>query len=244
VRIGEVVRRVHAAANHAQVHVEAASGDVLVWRAQQVLIALPPRLAERDIAFDPPLPVTLAASWRATPTWMAPHAKYVALYATPFWRAAGLSGAARSGRGPMGEIHDASAPGGPAALFGFLGVPAAVRSQMPEALLRQHCRAQLARLFGDAAAAPLADAIKDWATDRFTATEADQDASGHHASAPPRVADAGPWRGRLIGIGSEWSQQFPGYLAGAVDAAMQGVRVVMASAASAAQSADGRVPRS
>jgi monoamine oxidase len=28
----------------------------------------------------------------------------------------------------------------------------------------------------------------------------------------------------LIGIGSEWSPQFPGYLAGAVDAAERGVR--------------------
>ena len=54
----------------------------------------------------------------------------------------------------------------------------------------------------------------------------DQDAAGHHAAAPPSGADHGAWQGRLIGIGSEWSPQFPGYLAGAVDAAERGLRQI------------------
>ena len=64
---------------------------------------------------------------------MAPHAKYVAVFDTPFWREAGLSGAGRSGRGPMTEIHDASLPGQAAALFGFLGVPPDVRKSAGDA---------------------------------------------------------------------------------------------------------------
>jgi monoamine oxidase len=47
----------------------------------------------------------------------------------PFWREQALSGSARSSIGPMGEIHDVSMPGGHAALFGFLGVPARVRGK-------------------------------------------------------------------------------------------------------------------
>lgn len=228
IQTGALVRRVQRTGRHVELTVELASGDVRRWRVEQVLLALPPRLAVRTLAFDPPLPTDLARRWGATPTWMAPHAKYVAIYDSPSWRAEGLSGAARSARGPMGEIHDASVPGGPAALFGFLGVPAHVRAGVPEDVLRRHCRAQLGRLFGDRAATPRADALKDWATDPFTATGDDQDAEGQHAAAPPRGADDGPWQGRLIGIGSEWSQQFPGYLAGAVDAATQGVDLVVA----------------
>ena len=129
---------------------------------------------------------------------MAPYAKYVAIYDTPFWRDEGLCGGARSGRGPMGEIHDASVPGGPAALFGFLGVPAAVRRGVTEDELRTHCRAQLGRLFGE------------------------------RAAAPPKGADEGAWAGRLAGIGSEWSRDFPGYLAGAAQAAIEGVREAVA----------------
>ncbi|MFC4931021.1 hypothetical protein [Massilia sp. GCM10023247] len=90
-------------------------------------------------------------------------------------------------------------------------------------MLRAHCRAQLARLFGAQAASPKAEFIKDWAADPLTSTRADLDPAGGHAAAPEAGIAAGPWAGRLAGIASEWSQPFPGYLAGAVDAAALGV---------------------
>jgi monoamine oxidase len=226
VRTGSTVRRLRCEVAHVDLTVDDSAGIATMWQAEQVLLALPPRLAATRVQFDPPLPPDLARRWQGTPTWMAPHAKYVAVYDTPFWREQGLSGGARSGAGPMGEIHDLSMPGGHAALFGFLGVPAQVRRQVSDEVLRMHCRAQLARLFGEPAGAPLGDALKDWANDPLTATDEDQDAAGHHAAAPPSGADHGAWQGRLIGIGSEWSPQFPGYLAGAVDAAERGLRQI------------------
>jgi monoamine oxidase len=226
---GHTVRRLKRAASHVELTVEDAAGSVATWRVEQVLLALPPRLAEARLRFDPPLPPELARVWRDTPTWMAPHAKYVAVYADPFWRDRGLSGAARSGVGPMGEIHDVSMPGGHAALFGFLGMPAHVRGQVPHEVLRAHCRSQLGRLFGERAAVPVADALKDWATDPLTAMDTDQDAGAHLADAAPRSAGSGPWQDRLIGIGSEWSPEFSGYLAGAVDAAERGVQQCLAA---------------
>ena len=233
-RTAEAVRRLCQVGSHIELHSEDASGALTTWRVDQVLLALPPRLAEDRITFEPPLPSKLASRWRATPTWMAPHAKYVAMYDAPFWRDQGLSGSARSALGPMAEIHDVSMPGGHAALFGFVGVPARVRRTVTEAELRAHCRAQLGRLFGERAATPVADALKDWAQDALTATAADQESDGQHGEAPPRCADSGPWQGCLTGIGSEWSQPFPGYLAGAVDAAALGVQACLAAARSAA----------
>ncbi|MEN9416684.1 MAG: hypothetical protein RI988_304 [Pseudomonadota bacterium] len=226
VRTGLTVRRLRCELAHVELTVDDTAGIATMWQAEQVLLALPPRLAATRVQFDPPLPAELARRWQGTPTWMAPHAKYVAVYDTPFWREQGLSGSARSGAGPMGEIHDVSMPGGHAALFGFLGVPAQVRLQVSDEVLRMHCRAQLVRLFGARAGAPLGDALKDWANDPLTATDDDQDAASHHAAAPPSGADNGAWRSRLIGIGSEWSPQFPGYLAGAVDAAERGLQQI------------------
>ncbi len=226
IHTGQAVRRLRSTPQHVELEsedVHGSQGHTTTWRAQHVLLALPPRLVESSIEFAPALPPALARQWRATATWMAPHAKYIAVYDTPFWREQGLSGEARSALGPLGEIHDASMPGGSAALFGFFGVPAYVRKSVTEAELRGHCRAQLARLFGSQAAAPKAEFIKDWAVEPYTSTAADLESTGQHAEAPAATVSSGPWSGRLTGIASEWSPQFPGYVAGAVEAANLGV---------------------
>ena len=107
------VRQLHNTGHYIEITSEAESGQVAVfqtqqWQAQHVLLALPPRLAEESITFEPALPTNLTTQWRGTATWMAPHAKYLAVYYSPFWQQQGLSGSARSGQGPMVEIHDAS----------------------------------------------------------------------------------------------------------------------------------------
>ncbi|MGP8432441.1 flavin monoamine oxidase family protein [Paraburkholderia fungorum] len=226
--VGQTVHAVSVEDGYVDVVSHDATGAVSTVRSEQVLIAVPPRLAHEKISFSPPLPAPLARKWQHTATWMAPHAKYVAVYDTPFWREAGLSGEARSACGPLGEIHDASMPGGSAALFGFFAVPAAVRRGVSEEALIGHCRAQFARLFGPQAANPKAEFIKDWAFDDLTATATDQEAAGGHASPPPATVPEGDWRGRLVGVGSEWSPQFPGYVAGAIEAARLGVQAFLA----------------
>ncbi|WP_175715942.1 flavin monoamine oxidase family protein [Burkholderia ambifaria] len=224
---GQSVKRMRIVDGDVELDSEDASGGFTTWRVAQVLLALPPRLAENTISFEPELPPMLARQWRATATWMAPHAKYIAIYDTPFWRDQGLSGEARSARGPLGEIHDASMPGGSAALFGFFGVPAQVRQNVSDEVLCMHSRAQFVRLFGPAAATPRAEFIKDWAQEPYTATSADLVAANAHAAAPVATVSSGPWSGRLTGIASEWSAHFPGYLAGAVEAAGLGVQALV-----------------
>ncbi len=46
-------------------------------------------------------------------------------------------------------------------------------------------------------------------------------AANTHAPAPSITAQNGPWHQSLVGIGSEWLMQFPGY--GAVDAENIGI---------------------
>ncbi|WP_396333569.1 flavin monoamine oxidase family protein [Burkholderia anthina] len=223
---GETVRRLRCTGTGVDVDSEDVTGRATTTHVAHVLLAVPPRLAEERIGFAPALPAPLARQWRHTATWMAPHAKYVALYRTPFWREHGLSGEARSACGPLGEIHDASTPDGTAALFGFFGIPASVRARLPDDVLRTHCRTQLARLFGSRAATPEADFIKDWSRDAHTATPDDLDGNaGHPTPASPGVP-SGPWHPRLIGIASEWSRAFPGYVAGAIDAVAHGIRLL------------------
>ena len=225
----QTVRQLNRMPQHIEVQSEDTSGHVTTFRAQHVLLALPPRLVEGRIAFQPALPQDLSEQWRETATWMAPHAKYVAVYESPFWRDAGLSGAARSAIGPLTEIHDASTLEGDGALFGFFGVPAQVRQSVSDTVLKEHCRAQLVRLLGDQASTPKAEYLKDWATDPLTAMPADASGNGQHAVAPPFKPKTGVWQDCLTGCGSEWSAQFPGYVAGAIDAATVAVQSLPAT---------------
>lgn len=195
--------------------------------ARHVLLALPPRLLAAQVGFDPPMPASVLRLWHGTPTWMAPHAKFVAVYHHAFWRDAGLSGAARSQVGPLVEIHDATTAEGQAALFGFVGVPAGARAQAGEAAIISACVQQLGHLFGPLATRPNATLYKDWAADPLTATPEDL-AAGGHPSPTRQPWVEGPWQHRLTLIGSETSSSEPGYLAGAHAAAERGVAALLA----------------
>lgn len=201
-------------------------GETVRREASRVILALPPRLLAESIVLDPSIEGQVQRAWRQTPTWMAPHAKFFAVYERPFWREAGLSGAGRSMVGPLAEIHDATTASGQAALFGFLGVPAPRRAEIGEAAIVKAAVEQLAAMFGPLAGAPKATLYKDWAADPLTATQEDLGAAGHPVGFPsPHVE--GDWAGRLLLAGSEASSREPRYLAGAVDAADRAVEELM-----------------
>ncbi len=184
--------------------------------ADRVILAVPPRVLQATVTFDPPLPPKTAELWRATPTWMANQAKFFALYDTPFWRTDGLSGTAQSMVGPMPEIHDATTASGAAALLGFVGIGASQRAELGDDAVTAACMAQLVRLFGPAAAAPTATLLHDWAIDEHTATADDLASSGHPQPSEEWVS--GAWRERILLAASETAPSEAGYLAGAVAA--------------------------
>lgn len=193
--------------------------------AGHVIAAVPPRLLE-TISFTPPVDPDSLQLWRETPTWMAPHAKFFAVYPRPFWRDAGLSGTAQSFVGPLAEIHDATSASGDAALFGFLSPAHSVRASLGAAAITSACLDQLARLFGPLARRPSATIFKDWASDPYTASPADQASAAHpEPSAAPWIS--GVWRSRLSLAASETSPSEPGYMAGALDAAARAANEVL-----------------
>jgi len=186
--------------------------------AKQIVFAVPPRVLEDRVMFTPEVELADRHLWRSTPTWMAPHAKFFAIYDRPFWREMGLSGSAQSMVGPLVEIHDATSASGAAALFGFVGLSSAQRKAISPADLQGACVEQLSILFGDDASRPTHTLLKDWSTDSFTAAPLDDEPCGHPASGVQKWF-TGAWKGRAWMAGSETSPLEPGYLAGAVEAA-------------------------
>jgi monoamine oxidase len=224
VQLQSVVTALHLTEGGATVSVSR-HDEVETPRARIVVAALPPRLLGHAMSFTPELSADTLHRWRNTPTWMAPHAKFFALYDRPFWRKMGLSGTAQSMVGPMPEIHDATTASGAAALFGFVGVNAEQRAALGHERLTQACIAQLERMFGPEAAAPRRTLLKDWAADPLTATPDDRVPGGHPVpSTTPWIT--GEWANTLVLAGSETSLTEPGYLAGAVSAARNAVSAV------------------
>ena len=187
--------------------------------AKQIVFALPPRLVS-DLAIEPPLTNNQIYAMRTIATWMAGHAKILALYEKPFWRDAGNSGDASSRHGPMVEIHDASpnTPHSTAGLFGFLGVPASHRQNNEQAILAA-VQDQLIRLFGDEAAKPIEIIYKDWAFDPHTANALDHAPLTHHpAYGLPDTLKTLADRNLHLCV-TEVAPEMGGYLEGALAAA-------------------------
>ena len=212
------VKRVENDTDAVVVHCLSTGGMQSTVRCRQLVIAMPPRLAAETIAFAPGLPLQLERAMRQTPTWMAGQAKYVAVYRHPFWRDSGLSGAARSTVGPLVEIHDASIPNGPTALFGFVGLSAAQR-QLAGPAWEAAALAQMIRLFGTAAGSTLAVHVQDWAQSPLTATAQDWPPLTIHPQYGALPDPGSVWRDRLVWAGTETAPGHGGYLEGALEAA-------------------------
>lgn len=207
-----------------RVEVEAAEGaGCLKIETGSVILALPPRLVAGRIAFSPGLPSRLHGAMAAVPTWMAGQAKLLAVYDTPFWRERGLSGTASSFVGPLGELHDASAPDGRPALFGFAGLSASARKAMGQGRWERLALSQLARLFGPQAEQPAGVFVADWAADPDTATPSDWEPPGGHPAYGPLPEADGPWASRLFFAGTEVAAEHGGYLEGAIESAVAAV---------------------
>jgi len=183
------------------------------WRADHVVIALPPALAVHAIELPKSLPQELREVTARTPVWMADSVKVVARYDEPFWQAEGFAGAAMSRRGPLTEIHDMSGPGGePAALFGF------ARATSMHAGIEADIREQLTRMFGPRAGAPIELLIQDWSQEKWTAALSVSGSHefgmfGHPMYQRPAL------EGRVHWSSTETARSFAGHIEGALEAA-------------------------
>lgn len=184
---------------------------------EHVILAIPPRLVSR-ISFQPELSETTKSKLANTPTWMAGQAKVLAVYDRPFWREKGLSGQGMSWAGVLQEIHDASQPGGLAALFGFFRLSAAERSVLDRDELNRRVIDQLVRLFGEEARQPREVIYVDWSSDRHTATVQDGVPLTDFPVYEPIALDSA-WEGRLSLAGTETDSLFGGHIEGALRAA-------------------------
>lgn len=187
------------------------------WRAQHVVLALPPALAVESIDLSVDLPDGVRRVAASTPVWMAEAIKVVAVYDEPFWREAGLAGAGASRIGPLQELHDMSGrDGSPAALFGFAA--ASTLRGHGTAEVGRLVRAQLGRMYGPRGHDPRHLLLHDWSTDIWTAPRRQTGTPDYSLFGHPAYQQAAAG-GRLHWASTETSTTHAGHVEGALQAA-------------------------
>lgn len=195
------------------------NNNSMSYTADKIILAIPLRLANKQIAFNPPLNDATQHIWQSTPTWMAGHCKIIFVYTKPFWRTQGLSGEAFSHHGPLAEIYDGS-PGSEEyyALTSFVSLNAIQRKQLSSDELTSAAIKQLQRLFGSEATQPDHIYIQDWSTEKLTCTDMDIQQPPQHPEVPDTFSRK-VWNKTVLLAGTEVARQHGGYLEGALESA-------------------------
>lgn len=183
-------------------------------RAHRVIVAVPPALAQR-IDYAPLLPPARDQLLQRMP--MGALMKVEAVYRTPFWRKAGLTGQFLTVGGPVGYSFDNSPPDGSVGvLAGFVGGAQNLNwGHRPLAQRRKAVLAQYVRLFqDDRFGKPIEYFDQNW-------TQAQWSRGGPTAiMAPGTLLRYGHALrtpcGRIHWAGTETSDYWQGYMDGAV----------------------------
>ena len=182
------------------------------WRAQRVVVAVPPPLAAR-IVWEPALPAEHDQLLQRLP--MGTLMKVEAVYDQPFWRP-DLTGMSLNLEGPVVTTFDNTPPeGSPGVLMGFLGGHHWREvGHLPVAERRRQVLRNFATVVGDRALQPIEYLEHDWVRDPWSV-------GGPVAVAGPgTTVDFGSRIRRPVGrvhwAGTETSTYWNGYMDGAV----------------------------
>ena len=207
-RLKTPVNRIRATPDRAEV-----TTDTGVWRADNVVVAVPPPVARR-IAFDMDDSGTLD---RLLSSFAAGDMiKTVLVFDTAFWRLNGLSGHVTFADPAGLAVIDASLDDGlPPRLIAFQGGPlarewAVLSPEARQALLLRH----LSRAFGADVVSPREVAEAVWVDHAWSG-------GGYNATIrtggnPDAVARLAAWHGRVRFAGAEVDDLFWGYVEGAI----------------------------
>ncbi len=228
IRLGCVVTGLRDRGDHVEIDL-VEDGKPVTVEARRVVLALPPRVAQERIGFEPALDETAVQAMQDAPTWMAAQAKAVATFEKPVWRDAGQSGNAfvSHEQAVFDEIFDScDADGRQGALGGFLALGPQLRQSFAVGLplLMQ---SQLEQVFGSELTGR-DQYYQDWATEDATCSALDREKGReeHRLVGHPALRRA-LWERKLYLGGSETAARQAGYMEGALDAARRIARDIL-----------------
>jgi monoamine oxidase len=191
--------------------------DGSVLEADRAVICIPPQLAASQIQFSPELPPAVRTLLPTVQTWMAGAIKFTAEYTEPFWRKKGFSGMLYSHADIVVEMYDhTNFEEDKYALKGFLNGGAA---GFDTEVRKQNVLRQLGELLGDEARHPTSYIDKVW-NDEYLLKGNPVIERPHQNNGHP-LLQMDYMNGKLLFCGTETATEYPGYMEGAVDAAIR-----------------------
>jgi monoamine oxidase len=200
--------------------------DTTTVTAQHAIVAIPPTLAGR-LRYRPILPAYRDQLTQRMP--MGTIIKIQCIYATPFWRADGLSGQVASDTGPIRITFDNSpASDTPGVLLGFIDAEdGRIWGRKSVEERRAVTISCFVRYFGEQASHPLEYVEQDWSAEEYS--------RGCYAAYMPTggwVSYGGALRapiGRLHWAGTETATIWNGYMDGAIRSGEHAAAEVLAA---------------
>jgi monoamine oxidase len=199
--------------------------DQLTVAAKQVIVAIPPTLAGR-IDYEPILP--FGRDQLTQRFGQGTMTKVAAVYKSPFWRAAGLSGSAVTTDGPVTATFDDSPPSGsPGVIFGFVGGDfARSYNAMTPAARKSAVLNQFVTFFGSQAANAVDFFETSWSGEQWTrGCPVGIPSQGTLLAYGPQIRQP---VGRIHWAGTETSTYWNGYMDGAVRSGERAAAEVLA----------------
>jgi monoamine oxidase len=196
------------------------------FEGSAVVLAIPPKLWAKKIAFEPQLPTDLMRVAHQTHTWMEDSIKIALTYDQPFWGKGKLPGTLFSNSGPITEFYDQSnLEMSKFALCGFIN---ASLKDLSSADRRESVIAQLKRVFGAKAEEFTSYEECVWSEEENTFEPSEMFLSPHQNNGNP-IYNNSLFDGKLFISSTESASEFPGYMEGAVHSAYSIAQKLMKS---------------
>ncbi|WMN12236.1 NAD(P)/FAD-dependent oxidoreductase [Marivirga salinae] len=193
------------------------------YRANQVILAVPPKIWSHQINFVPALPQELQHTAKNTQTWMEDSIKAAVEFEQPFWRENNSSATIMSNYGPFIECYDHSnQQENKFALCGFLN-PAfkEITKEKREKLVLQ----QLSNILGEQVLKGISYHEYIWSEDDYVKWPKEIFMQPHQNNGHPIFRESF-FNNQLIISSSESASTFPGYMDGAVEAGERTFKII------------------
>jgi len=186
------------------------------FKGNAVVLALPPKLWAKNIAFDPPLPPALVGIANQTQTWMEDSIKVSLTYDAPFWEKDGLSGTIFSNAGPITEFYDHS--NYEYTKYALCGFVTSSLKDISFEVRQARILNQLKTVYGTQAELFTSYEECVWSAEDKTYTSSDEILGRHQNNGNPIFRES-LFNDKIIISCTESAVAFPGYMEGAVVAA-------------------------